>query len=225
VALSSALSACASLPRSAPPPPSAPAGPKAEYRLEPGDVLDVKFFHSPQIDEQLPIRPDGRIALQLVGEVEAAGRTPAELRAELLNRYAPMLREPELVVIVKKFASQRVFVGGEVGQAGVLTLEGRVTALQAILQAGGFRNTAAAGHVVVLRRQGTDQPLFLTLDLKNDLRGKPGNDVLLMPYDIVFVPKTRIAQLNQFVTQYIRDLVPIQASLGLGYYFGPSVFD
>src|SRR5256885_1422714 len=92
------------------------------YVLLPGDQIEVKFFYNPELSEQQPIRPDGRIALQLVGDVEAAGLTPEALRNALRERYARVLREPDVTVIVKEISGRRVYVGGEVGTPGLLKM-------------------------------------------------------------------------------------------------------
>ncbi len=201
----------------------APDAGEDEYVLQLGDVVDVKLFYNPELDETLPIRPDGRISLQLVGEVKAAGLTPAELRERLREEYSEALRRPEIAVIVKEFAGRKVYVGGEVNAPGILRPAGRLTALQAIFAAGGFKDSAQLGHVVVLRHQGTPEPLFLTVDLRQSLTGEETSDLVLEPYDIVFVPKTRIARMNQLVDQYVRELLPISLTLGVSYLFGDHV--
>jgi protein involved in polysaccharide export with SLBB domain len=96
--------------------------------------------------------------------------------------------------------------------------EGKLTCLQAIIQAGGFKNTAKLKNIVILRNQGTEKPLFITINLKADLKKHAQhNDILLKPYDVVFVPKTFIAKLNQFVDQYIRQLIPVTTTVGFSY--------
>lgn len=191
------------------------------YVLQLGDVLEIKHFHNPELNELLPIRPDGRISLELVGEVQAAGLPVSDLRAILMQRYAKYVREPEVAIIVKEFGGNRVFIGGEVTQPGVLQTNGQLTVLQAIFQAGGYLPSAELRNVVVLRNQGTATPAFLTFDLKESLT-KPGehmNDALLRPYDIVFLPKTRVARMGEFVDQYIDELIPLPVTLGLSYLF------
>jgi len=164
------------------------------------------------------IRPDGKISLQLIDEVEAVGLTPSELDKNLTEKYSEVLNNPEVAVIVKEFTRQKVFVGGEVNLPGLIPYSGKLTCLQAIFQAGGFKNTAKLKNIVILRNQGTEKPLFITINLKADLK-KPAqhNDILLKPYDVVFIPKTFIAKLNQFVDQYIRQLLPVTTTVGFSY--------
>ncbi|MBK9966180.1 MAG: polysaccharide biosynthesis/export family protein [Holophagales bacterium] len=193
------------------------AGPVAlspEYRLQAGDVLEIKHFYTPELNETLSIRPDGRISLPIAGEVEAAGQTPAGLRDVLSERYARTLRDREVAVVVKEFAGRRIYVGGEVHTPGVIRPPGSITALQAILEAGGAKSSAKLETVVILRNQGTPEPLFMTLDLRDrSNRGASRNDVVLLPSDIVFVPKTSVAHLAQFIDVYFKQLLPIPFSM------------
>lgn len=221
-------SASASAPRASAAAPASPAAapaleeaPVTEYRLHRGDVLEVKFFYNPELNERLPIRPDGKISLALVGEVEAAGLSVSALQAELGVLYGESLRNPEVAVIVKELAPTKIYVGGEVRTAGVLYTADDLTLLQAIVQAGGFLRTAKRRNVVVLRDQGTPEPLFITVDLTGDLTGRAlGSDLVLQPDDIVFVPRTRIARVDQFVDQYIRQVIPAALNLGVSYLHG-----
>lgn len=196
-----------------------PAGPSPEYRLQAGDVLEIKHLYTPELNETVSIRPDGRISLPIAGEVEAEGQTPAGLRDILSERYARTIRDREFAVVVKEFAGRRIYVGGEVVTPGVIRPPGTVTALQAILEAGGVKSSAKLENVVILRNQGTPEPLFMTLDLRGGVqRGVSRNDVTLLPSDIVFVPKTKVAHLAQFIDVYFKQLIPIP--LNMSYIFG-----
>jgi protein involved in polysaccharide export with SLBB domain len=204
----------------APPLPPVVPGP---YRIAYGDVLQVRFTYATNLDEQLPVRPDGKITLRMVGDVDVTGHTPAEVAQDLEARYASFVRHPDLVVIVTGFAPKEVYVGGEVARPGPVTTTGTLTALQAILHSGGFLDSAELANVVVLRDEGVETPGFMLLDLKGQLL-MPGsaNDIVLAPRDIVFVPKTRIAKLNQFIDEYVEDLIPISTGFSLSYNFGPT---
>jgi polysaccharide biosynthesis/export protein len=123
-----------------PPPPQAGA-PGGEV-LKAGDVLDVRFYRTPELNVELPIRGDGKISLEPVGDVQAAGLAPDELARTLTERYATELTDPRVTVIVRSHGGQ-VFVGGEVGTPSVIPLTSGMTALQAIHGAGGFMDKAA----------------------------------------------------------------------------------
>jgi len=204
--------------------PVATDGGNRRYTLHAGDVLDIKFFHMPELNETLPIRPDGKISLQLVDEVTAAGLTPAELDALLTERYADSLENPELTIIVRTFTSQRVYVGGEVNAPTMLPLAADLTALQAIIQAGGLKSTAELSNIVIIRNRGTATPKLISLNLKeaSTAKGAPAQ-VPLHPGDIVMVPKSGIAQLNQFVDQYVDEVLPRALNFGFYYNLNPNL--
>ena len=204
------LSGCAAHLPPAPTAVAEGARPVQEYRIQPGDQLDVKFYFSPELNEQVTVRPDGRISLQLVRDVEAAGATPNELTERLTELFKKSLLQPEIAVIVRTFASYRVFVDGEVNKAGVIALAGAMTISQAISEAGGMRESASASSVVLVRRVPNGKPLVAAVDVTRIFDGTdPAQDVLLQPSDIVFVPRSTIANLNLFVDQYLRKLIPI----------------
>lgn len=187
------------------------------YRFQVGDIFDVKFHYDNELDENAVIRPDGKISLRFVGEVEAAGFTPKELEEVLLEKYSKVLNKPEFTLIIRKYSPQKVYVGGEVLVPGVVALDARQTALQAIFQTGGFKNTAEPQSVVILRKGMTKTPVFITLNLEDALNGVNKEDIELEPFDIVFVPKSTIARMDQFVEQYIDKLIPITRTIGLGF--------
>ena len=200
----------AHLPRSTEPPP---------YFIQPGDQLDIKFFYNPELNETLTVRPDGKISLQLVDEVQAAGLKPSELDDELTKQYARELKKPSITVIVKSFGGQRIFVGGEVNRQGLMTIAGNMTPLQAVLNAGGFKETASPENAIIIRKGPGNKPVPIALNLDDAMQGKSGSaDFLLQPDDVVYVPKSAIAKANKFVNQYIENLLLFRGvSLGFSY--------
>ena len=120
--------------------------------IGPGDVLDVKFFDLPELNESQAVRPDGKIALQLVGDVDVAGLSPAEITENLRTLYQPHLLNPKIAVVVRSFRNNRVYVGGEVRTPGSFELTTAMTPLEAIIQAGGFDMRSAKVKNVVLIR-------------------------------------------------------------------------
>jgi protein involved in polysaccharide export with SLBB domain len=193
---------------------------RPEYVIRAGDLLDIKFYYNPDLNEQVTVRPDGRISLQLIGEVIVTGLTPSQLTKKLIETYAPELKHPEITVIVRSFEAQKVFVDGEVARPDMFPLVGFMTVLQAISRAGGLKDTARATEVVVIRRGQEDKPVSISLNLRKVIDGTDmSQDILLTPYDIVYVPKSSIAQINVWVDQYIRKNVPIP--IGMGYNLNP----
>jgi len=217
------LSACASQQSNVAPEAAAltasSTGEPAPYFIQPGDQLDIKFFYNPEINESVTVRPDGKISLQLIDEVQAAGLKPSQLDDELTEKYAQELKKPAITVIVRSFDGQRIFVGGEVNRQGLITIAGNMTPLQAVLHAGGFKETAKPESTIVIRKGPGNKPVPIKMDLYDAMHGKKGSaDFLLQPDDIVYVPKSAIAKANKFVNQYIENLLLFNGvSLGFTY--------
>ena len=141
------------------------------YLLQVGDVIDIKFYYTPELNENLVVRPDGKISLQLIGEVQAAGLGPAALEERLKERYQDVLLQNELTVVVREYAEPLVYIGGEVAKPGALVLNRPTTVLQAVLKMGDFTVDAERRNVVVLRNSGDGQPLYINLNLRDYLAG------------------------------------------------------
>lgn len=224
--LSLFLTGCAASARNAPPAasPSMQTSSSAqtpEYQIRAGDQLDIKFFYNPDLNEQALVRPDGRISLQLAHEIIAAGLTPAQLTDVLTKKYAVELDKPEITVIVRSFAGQRVYVDGEVNKPGIINLITPMTVVQSLAEAGGVKDTARTSELVIIRRGPDKKPIALVMNMEKVVDGTDmGRDLYLMPNDIVYVPKSRIANLNLWMDQYIRKNIPI--SFGAYYNFNPN---
>jgi protein involved in polysaccharide export with SLBB domain len=212
------LSACSQRVARNPAPLPAPRTVAQPYTIEPGDDLDIRFFYNPELNEQVAVRPDGNISMPLAGEVRAAGRTPTQLEQALKDKYARELRQADITVIVKGFAGQRVYVDGEVGAPQMVNIAGNLSAIQAIASAGGFKPSARKEEVLIIRRSGAERPQVIPLDLEAAIQGADiGQDIQLQPYDVVFVPRTQIADINDWIDQYIRKNIPLPFGLGYGF--------
>ncbi|RIL07153.1 MAG: sugar transporter [Proteobacteria bacterium] len=192
---------------------------ETEYRIGPGDLLSVKFFYTNDLNEDLVVRPDGRISLQLVGELMAAGRTPAELSSDLQGLYAAHLLKPAVTVIVRGFASHKAFVGGEVKGPTAVPIDGRTTLADAVFQAGGPLDTAALSSVILLRKGAEGREAY-RVDLSDGLMGREPLPVL-RPYDVVFLPKSFIGKVGMYVELYINRIVPRNGSFMAFYELNP----
>lgn len=191
--------------------------PPTRITLKAGDVIDIKFAYASQFNETQTIRPDGKVELLLVGEVVAEGKTPSELRDELIKLYSAELQHPQLAVVVRTLQDRRVYIGGEVNKPGLIEMPGEMTALEAIIQAGGFNMDAAEpASVIVVRCDEEGKQQGYRLNLKDALKGMEGTPFYLEPRDIVYVPRTTIANVDQWVAQHIWKLLP---SISAGYAF------
>ena len=202
----------------APPAPQANGAP-SEYVLQRGDEITIKVFGRAELDDTVVVRPDGRVSALLVDDVEAAGSTPAQLDAALTGRYAKYFRDPEVSVVVRRFAAEKVFVGGEVGTPGMQPLAGDMTVLTAIMQAGGFKRTARTDSVMLIRNTN-GKAVAERLDMKELMKAVA--DRPIRPFDVIYVPMSRIAKVDAFVDQYMRQLIPITLTAGFTYLLGDS---
>jgi protein involved in polysaccharide export with SLBB domain len=191
------------------------------YVLQKGDEIDIKVFQQSQLDETVRVRPDGRISAMLLDDLLVAGLTTRELREQLTANYAKLFREPQVSVIVKEFANLKIYVGGEVGQPGALPLVGDMTALAAVLQAGGMKPTAKPEGAVLLRNEG-GKPVATRIDLEQIVKHGAA-DVPLQPFDVVYVPRSKIATVDRAVDQYVRQLIPLTLTAGFSYILGNNV--
>ncbi|WP_291845490.1 polysaccharide biosynthesis/export family protein [Maricaulis sp.] len=181
------------------------------YRFYPGDSIDVTVHSAPELSRVAEIGPDGRVSLPLVGNVMVADKTDYEIANTLADAYArDVLVSPIIEVRRSALGPQNIIVGGEVNAPGLVELTGPVGALEAILMAGGFRNTAARGDVVVLRRQPGGGLMMRTVNLHDALRARQGADnTQIRRHDIIFVPRSTVAEVSVFVEQYVAGILPL----------------
>jgi polysaccharide export outer membrane protein len=191
------------------------AEPESRLVFAPGDAVEVKFFYTPDLNSNQIVRPDGTISLQLIGDVQAAGKTPLEFQNELIRLYSPQLKKPDITVVAGNLKSRHIAVNGEVFRPGAFDMTTRMTVLDAIGQAGGFKDTAAIGNVMVLRYKN-NRYVGCALNMKNAFAGKEVEPFWLEPNDIVYVPKTGIAKVNQWVDQHINKMIP-KPPIGVGF--------
>ncbi len=176
--------------------------------LGPGDNIEVKFRYWPELNETQTVRPDGIISLQMVDGVQVTGLTPKQLDEHLTKLYEEHLKDPVITVFIRSQADQRVYIGGAVGRPGVLPISGNLTALEAIMTVGGFDLASAeASSIVLVQNIGTKRYASL-LDLKSAFYKPESEQYFLRHNDMLFVPRTRIAKLNQWVAQHITGLMP-----------------
>ncbi len=187
------------------------------YRFFPGDELDITVPSAPELSKQIVIGPDGRITLPLIGPVMAADRSTTELQAVVSQAYASQLLRPDVFIALRTAAPLKIYVGGEVANPGVFDMAGDLDAFRAVMMAGGFRNTARRSEVVIIRRGREGRPMMRTVDLMQALRDPARADLVpLRRFDIVYVPRTRVAEVGMFVQQYLRDILPVQFSYAFG---------
>jgi polysaccharide export outer membrane protein len=178
------------------------------YTIVAGDALIVRFFYYPQHNVDVVVRPDGMVSIPLVGEVMAEGMRPSALEAIIRERYAEVIAEPEVSVMIHEFGDQSVFVFGEVNKPGAYPLQGSMTLVDAIARAGGLATTGNAGNVILMRRGALGEYSGRKVDLKAIIDPEGTERIHLQPRDVIYVPMTAIAKVDLFVEQYFKNLSP-----------------
>ncbi|MDW5267482.1 MULTISPECIES: polysaccharide biosynthesis/export family protein [Acidobacteriaceae] len=159
----------------------------AHYMIGAEDSLQVTVWKEPTLSGTVPVRPDGRISLVLLGDLQAAGLTPMALAADITQRLKKYVQDPIVSVVVLGVNSQRIFVIGNVGHVGALAMTPGMTPLQAISSAGGLSPFAHAKRIYILRGTGAAQKK-IPFDYKKALKGDDKQDVSLEPGDTIVVP-------------------------------------
>jgi len=158
------------------------------YVIGPQDVIDISVWKEPELSRSVPVRPDGKISLPLVNDVQAAGLTPAQLGAQITTSLTKYVTNPQVTVIVSQINSQRIYILGEVARAGSYTLLPEMTVLQALSDAGGFTAFANSKKIYVLRQDNGKQQK-VPFNYKDVVSGKdPSQNITLKPGDTIIVP-------------------------------------
>jgi polysaccharide biosynthesis/export protein len=159
-----------------------------DYKIGPGDVLRVDVWKEPDISRQTPVRPDGKISLPLLSDVQAGGLTTMELTASITAGLKKFITNPQVTVGLVEINSRRIYVNGEVLRAGAFPLLPNMTVLQALSSAGGFTQFARTKQIYVLRTEDGKQVKY-PFNYKEVINGKkPEQNILLKPGDVIVVP-------------------------------------
>ena len=157
-----------------------------EYRLGPGDKLRIEVYKDPQLSQSVQVRPDGKITLPLIGDIEATGRTPIEMRDTIAKQLKEYVTNPTVTVIVVEATVSTAYVMGEVNHPGAVTLQAPLTIMQALALAGGLKDFADAKNIRVLRKApfGVES---ISFNYKEALKSSRA-PIYLHPGDTVVVP-------------------------------------
>lgn len=157
-----------------------------DYRIGPQDVVQIDVWKEAEITRTIPVRPDGKISLPLLNDVQAAGLTAMQLAGNIREGLTKFLTNPQVTVTVTQINSRRVFVTGEVLRSGALPLLPNMTVLQALSSVGGFTQFARTKGIYILRNENGKQ-VKLPYNYKDVLKGNK-EDILLQPGDVIVVP-------------------------------------
>jgi len=168
---------------------SDPRGHDNSYVIGNDDMLAVNVWKEAEISRSVPVRSDGKISLPLVGELQAAGRTPFKLEQDIAERLKNYISDPEVTVIVQQINSQKFNIMGQVVKPGSYPLASATTVLDAIAVAGGFRDFAKKKSIYVLRQNADGTQLHIPFNYKEVIKGQnPSQNVKLQPRDTIVVP-------------------------------------
>jgi polysaccharide export outer membrane protein len=197
-ALALALTRASVVEAQAPAPPTAPTAPAqnqsaagvplpSDYVIGADDMLDVVFWTAKEMSHQVLVRPDGKISLPLIDDIQAAGLTPEQLAASLKKAAAQYVRDGSATVIVTAIHSRKIYIVGEVSKPGTFTLGSEMTVLQALGEAGGFLEGANKGDVTIVRNEPSGERRF-KFNYNDVLRGKNiRQNIKLLPGDTILV--------------------------------------
>ena len=175
-----------------PPAPPASSLPSAEYRIGPGDALNIFVWRNPELTLTVPVRPDGRLSIPLVEDVVAIGKSPTTLAREFEERLSKYVKEPLVTVIVESFVGpipEQIRVIGEAAQPRALPYRADMTLLDVMIAVGGLTRYAAGNDSVIIRTAQGEQNTY-SVHLNSLIRdGEIENNVALRPGDILIIPQ------------------------------------
>jgi polysaccharide biosynthesis/export protein len=181
------------------------------YKLHIGDVLALNYRYTPEFNQTVTVQPDGCVNLDIVGSIKVAGLSVDDVRQKVISLASQRLNHPELNITLQQFEQPYVVVAGEVEHPGKFDLRDNTTALQAILLAGGFKDSARDTQVILFRRINDDEAEVHRLDLHNIKKSSDlERDSELEPGDMLLVTRNKMEHLSRFM----------KAS-NLGVYFNP----
>jgi polysaccharide export outer membrane protein len=170
------------------------------YNLVPGDVIEISYRYTPEFNQTVTIQPDGYVSLQIVGDIKIGGTTLEAARNTIVDKASVRLKDPEITLLLKEFQKPYFVVSGEVTTGGRFEMRENVTALQAVMIAGGFKDSALSSQVVVFRKLNEEIAEVKTLDLRSVRKTSDlENDLSLKSGDIVYVPRNKLSKFERYM--------------------------
>jgi protein involved in polysaccharide export with SLBB domain len=194
--------------------------PSQNVVLAAGDVLNVSFFYNPELNRKVKVREDGKISLALFQGIQAAGETPEQLQSQLTTLYSKEYTKPEITVDLETIASSSVYITGEVLLPGAKEVHGKTTVAMVLAVSQVSQKTAGTKSVFLIR--GTEEGKYRVYKLDASLPGGNARDIQVEPRDILFVPRKFIVKADDFMDQYVRELLPATPSASTTVLFTPG---
>ncbi|MBN2121415.1 MAG: polysaccharide biosynthesis/export family protein [Candidatus Omnitrophica bacterium] len=177
------------------------------YLIGKGDTLEISVWGYDELTRTITVRPDGRISFPLIDEdILAEGITPQSLKAKLTELLSIELKNPKVSVIITSFVSKRIWVLGEVSSPGAYPFTGKLSVLEAVVQAGGYKNSACLESAMIIRNFHTDKPEVFRVDLSKVISGEDVQAFELQASDVVYMPRHFIAKLDSFLNFFRRNV-------------------
>jgi polysaccharide export outer membrane protein len=190
----------------------------APYYIGAGDEMEIKFFSTPELNEKVQVRPDGKISIMFAQDIKAAGKTPEALAALIRKKVSAHVRHPDLVVIMRSFASQKIYIGGEVTKPGPVQLTGRETLMQALNDAGWITPAARRDEVVLVRRGGDGKEAMYSLNISKMISGEDmSQNIIIQAGDLILVPPSDPVAFDRWIDRNIRQALPFSTSASAVY--------
>jgi polysaccharide export outer membrane protein len=178
----------------------------SEHVLAPGDEFEIRFPFYPDMNDRVLVGPDGRLSLQLINTVDVGGLTVAATTKLLTERYARVLRDPQVNITMRTYAPEEIFVDGWVANPGIVRSDVPLTVSRAIAQAGGVKSGAHSGAILVLRRTPDGVVHYYQVALGNFAGASTGEDPMLSSYDVVYVPAGVLGSISDFLANYLKNV-------------------
>ena len=170
------------------------------YTLQPGDEVTIQYRYTPEFDQRIKVQPDGYVSLEVVGDVKLSGLTIHQARELIVEKAKARLKEPEVALSLKDFEKPFFVVAGEVAKPGKFELHDNLTAMQAIMLAGGFKDQAKASQVIVFRRLNSELSETKILNFKSaSQKGGKFQDLTLQPGDMLMIPQNNITRIERYM--------------------------
>jgi len=187
-------------PAAAAPPTLKNAEGDARYSLNPGDVVEVQYRYTPEYNQTVTIQPDGYVSLEIVGDVKIGGLTLDQVRTTILKKANVRLNDPEITLLLKEFQKPYFVVAGEVAQPGKFEMRENITALQAIILAGGFKDSAKSSQIILFRKINSEMAEVKVIDLKKIKRTSDlEKDLALQAGDMLMVPQNTVTKIERYI--------------------------
>jgi len=187
---------------------------RPRYTLRAGDVLDLEYRYTPELNQTVTVLPDGYVNLNVVGDIRISDLTVTQAHDLIVRKLQEKLNDPELNLILKEFQQPYVVVAGEVPKPGKIDLREDTTAMQAILLSGGFSASAKSGQVLLFRKINSEMAEIRVLKLtKVRKTADLEHDIVLEPGDMLLVPRDKVENISRYIKL-----------LNIGTYFNPLQF-